>query len=113
MYQQVGKNTQHHSDSSFQLNPNDDDTISVNSNSTINASIVNAPTIPEFDLQIEYIEVKKDCDDAPYNVIDKFAPAIEQKCPAPHQKRIRRKVASTVKKANNKKNYNKRYVSSI
>ena len=41
------KNTQHHSDSSFQLNPNDDDTILVNSNSTINASIVNAPGIPK------------------------------------------------------------------
>ena len=78
------KNTQHHSDSSFQLNPNDDDTISVNSNSTINASIVNAPAIPEFDLQIEDIEVEKDCDDAPYNVIHEVAPAIEQECTAPH-----------------------------
>ena len=44
--------------------------------------------MPEFDLQIEDIEVKKDYDDAPYNVIEKFVPAIEQECPAPHQKRI-------------------------
>ena len=102
------KNTQHHSDSSFQLNPNDDDTISVNSNSTINASIVNAPAILEFDLQTEDIEVEKDCNDAPYNVIDKFAPAIEHECPAPHRKRIQRKVASTVKNANNAKRTSKK-----
>ena len=54
-------------------------------------------------MQIEDIEVEKDCDDAPYNVIDEVAPAIEQECTAPHRKRIRRKVASTVKKANNAK----------
>ena len=56
------KKKQQHSDSSFELNLNDDDTISVNSSSTINAFTINTPAIPEFDLQIEDIEVEKDCE---------------------------------------------------
>ena len=75
---------------SYVLNPNGDNTISVNSNSSINVSIVNTPAISKFYLQIEDIEVEKDCDDAPYHIIDEFAPAIEHECPAPYQKRIQR-----------------------
>ena len=87
----------------FELNLNDYDTISAKSISTINASIVKTPAIPEFDSQIRDIEVEKNCDNVPYNVIDDFTPIKELKYPTPHWKKIQRNVASVVKKSNHVK----------